>query len=175
MSSLFWYNLRWVDENRNSFITSGGRQAALSRYILYPSMPHISFLSLAINLNRSVFHATTFESSAEAYEGGSPPPWGGGSFCLHFPSSGNLHSTLHCITLDHRNYKIKKRNKICSDSQQYPSNLFLIKYCIKHPCFPFWKLNIFICGFSTKVTRAFLSSETMEKWRFQRYIGHATQ
>ena len=33
------------------------------------------------------------------------PPWGGreGSFnitnCLHFPSSGNLHSTLHCIAL----------------------------------------------------------------------------
>ena len=40
--------------------------------------------------------------------------------------------------------------------------------------FPFWKLNIFICGFSTKVTRAFLASETMEKWRFQRYIRHAT-
>ena len=29
--------------------------------------------------------------------------------------------------------------------------------------FPIWKLNIFICGFSTKVTPAYLASETMEK------------
>ena len=36
--------------------------------------------------------------------------------------------------------------------------------------FPFWKLNVFICGFSTKVSRAFLASVTMEKWRFQGYI-----
>ena len=66
------------------------------------------------------------------------------------------------------------RHNFNSDSQQYPSKLCLIKYCIKYRCFPFWKLSIFICGFSTKVTHAFLASETKEKWRFQRYIGHAT-
>ena len=66
-----------------------------------------------------------------------------------------------------------EKKKICSDSQQYPSKLCLIKHCIKYPCFPFWKLNIFCCGFITKVTWAFLDSETMVKWRFQRYIGHA--
>ena len=97
-------------ENRNSFITSGGRQAALSRYILYPSMPHISFLSLAMNLNRSVFHATTFESSAEAYEGGSPPPWGGAlSACISLPQAIYI---LHCIALHSITETIRLRKEI---------------------------------------------------------------
>ena len=78
---------------------------------------------------------------------------------------------LHCT---HPNLKVKKRIKIYSDSKQYPLKLCLIKYYIKLPCFLFWKLNIFICGFSTKVTCAFLASATMEKWRFRWYIGHAT-
>jgi len=35
--------------------------------------------------------------------------------------------------------------------------------------FPILKLIIFIFGFSTKVTHAFLASEIKEKLRFQRY------
>ena len=48
---------------------------------------------------------------------------------------------------------------------QYPSELCLIKYCIKYPCFPFSKLIIFICCFSTNVTHALLALEMMEKYK----------
>ena len=119
-----------------------------------------------------------------AYEGGGRAPHPpirvpslrgvlmGGSFNIT-SSSGNLHSTLHYIALT-QTKRLRKKIKIYSDSQQYPSKLCLIKYCIKNPCFSFWKQNIIICGFSTKVTCAFLAPETMDKWRFLRYIGHAT-
>ena len=87
--------------------------------------------------------------------------------CFHFPSSGNLHSILHCIeiTLTKRLRKEIKYILIHNNT--------LLSF-VKYPCFPFWKLISFICGFTTKVTRTFIASETMEKWRFQRYIGHAT-
>ena len=103
------------------------------------------------------------------------PPWGGlfkYYICMHFPSLGNLHSKWNCIALSQT--KRLRKEKIYSDSQQYPSKLCLAEHCIKYPCFPIGKLIIFICGFSTKVTHEFLASETMEKWRFQRCIGHAT-
>ena len=78
---------------------------------------------------------------------------------LAFPFLRQSNYTLHCIALPQT--KRLRRLKIYSDSQQYPSKLCLIN--IKYSCFPFLKLIIFICGFSTKVTRAFLASETMEK------------
>ena len=46
-------------------------------------------------------------------------------------------------------FPVRVRNKLYSDSQQFPSKLCLIKYYIKYPG----------CGFSTKVTHAFLASE----------------
>ena len=85
---------------------------------------------------------------------------------------GLLSSLINIVSIER--FKSDCRHHFNSDLQQYPSKLCLIKYCIKYPCFPFLKLIIFICGFSTKVTRSFLASETMDKWRFQRYIGHAT-
>ena len=99
-----------------------------------------------------------------------PAPRGGTLLILHMLVFPLLKQYIFCIALHSPKLKIKKRNKIYSDSQQNPSMLGLIKCCIKYPCFPFRKLIIFICGFSTKVTRAFLASETMEKWRFQGYI-----
>ena len=47
--------------------------------------------------------------------GGPGTPWGLFQYyiCLHFPSSGNLNSTLHCT---HTNKKIKKWNKLYSNS-----------------------------------------------------------
>ena len=96
---------------------------------------------------------------------------GGGSFnitsaCISLPQAIYiLHSTLHCIALHSPILKDSERKKLYYDSQQNPSKLCLIKYCIKYPCFPFWKLMIFICGFSAKVTHTFLASETTEKWR----------
>jgi len=94
--------------------------------------------------------------------------------CLHFPSSGNLHSTLHCIALT-QTKRLRKEIDIYSDSHQYASKLCLIKYCIKYPCFPFWKVIIlFVVSLQKWLIWTFLASERMEKWRFQRYIGHAT-
>ena len=103
--------------------------------------------------------------------------WGVGDFqyyiCLHFPSSGNLLSTLHCIAL-FQTIRLRKAIKYTRVQKQYPSKLCLIKIALNiRPCFPFWKLIIFICGSSTKVTRAFLASETLENWRFQKCIWHA--
>ena len=102
---------------------------------------------------------------------------GGGLFkyyiCLPFPCLGNLHSNQHCIALT-QTKRLRKEKNIFWFTTIYPSKLCLFKHCIKYPCFPIGKLIIFICGFSTKVTHAFLASETMDKWRFQRCIGHAT-
>jgi len=111
-------------------------------------------------------------------------PWGGwalmgggGLFkyyiCLPFPCLGNLHSNQHCIALT-QTKRLRKEKNIFWFTTIYPSKLCLVEHCIKYPCFPIGKLIIFICGFSTKVTHAFLASETMDKWRFQRCIGHAT-
>ena len=63
--------------------------------------------------------------------GGAEPPgpaWRG-SFnityaCISLPQAIYI---LHCIALHSPKLKIKKRNKIYSDSQQYPSRLCLIK------------------------------------------------
>ena len=112
---------------------------------------------------------------SRAYKGGgwgARPPWGrhtwgGGSFnitsaCFFLPQA--IYN-LHCIALHSPILKDSERKKLYYDSQQNPSKLCLIKYCIKYPCFPFWKLMIFICGFSEKVTHTFLASETTEKWR----------
>ena len=96
--------------------------------------------------------------------GAEPPgPARRDSFDITYACFPFLKQSIFCIALHSPKLKIKKRNKIYSDSQQNPSMLGLIKCCIKYPCFPFRKLIIFICGFSTKVTRAFLASETMEK------------
>ena len=70
------------------------------------------------------------------------------SACMSLPQAIYI---LHCIALHSPKLKHIKRIEIYSDSQQSPSKLCLIKYCIKNPCFPFWKLKIFIFGFSTKV------------------------
>ena len=103
--------------------------------------------------------------------------WGGALLLLHllaFPFlRQSSYSTLHCIALT-QTQKLRKELKYI-----YWFTTILFKalsdqlYYIKYPCFPFWKLIIFICVSSTKVTNAFLASETMEKWRFQRYIGQA--
>ena len=84
-------------------------------------------------------------------------------------SSGNLHSTLHCIALTRPKRFRKEINYILI----HHNTLQSFVWSSIASMFPFWKLNVFICGFSTKVTCAFLFSETMEKWRFQRYIRHA--
>ena len=68
--------------------------------------------------------------------------------------------------------KLKELKFILIHKNVLQSSHCLMKYCIKQPCFPFWKQNIFICGFSTKVKFAhFLLHETMKKWRFQRYTS----
>ena len=57
---------------------------------------------------------------------------GGALLILHllafpFLRQSTFHIALHCT---HPNYKIKKRNKIYSDSQQYPSKICLIKFVL---------------------------------------------
>ena len=108
-----------------------------------------------------------------AYEGGRAPgppyscplwggdSWGGGSFNIT-SSSGNLHSTLSmCIALA----QTKRLRKELKDILIYNNTLqsFVWSSIALKIRFPFWTLNIFIFGFSTKVTRACLASETMEK------------
>ena len=88
-----------------------------------------------------------------AYEGGlSPRP---SPYAVRAPSEGgsfNITSAyislpqaiyiLHCIALHSPKLKdYRKRIEINSDSQQY---LCVIKYCIKHPCFPFLRGSIML-------------------------------
>ena len=79
---------------------------------------------------------------------------------------GLLSSLINIVSIER--FKSDCRHHFNSDSQQYPSKLCLIKYCIKYPCFTFWKLNIFICvglftSIATKVTHAFQLLQ--KRWR----------
>ena len=114
--------------------------------------------------------------------GPSPPPpttcatpeggtHGGGSFnitstYISLPQAiYNLHSTLHCIALT-QTKRLRKEIKYIliynNNLQSFVWSSIALKIHVSH--FENWS---FICGFSTKVTRAFLAWETMEKWRFQ--------
>ena len=104
--------------------------------------------------------------------GGAEPPdacllWGGGHslgslcyLCLHFPSSGNLHSTLHCIALSQTKRLRKELKYILIHNNTLQSFVWSSIA---------FNIHVSHFGFSTKTTRAFLASETTEKWRFQRY------
>ena len=81
-------------------------------------------------------------------QGARPPPLRRANLILYllaflFLRQSTFYLSLHCT---HPNSNVTKRNKLYSDSQQYPSKLCLIKYLIKYPWRPFWKLIIFICG-----------------------------
>ena len=106
-----------------------------------------------------------------AYEGGGRAPGpptrapseggthgGEGLLILHLPQAIYI---LHCIALT----QTKKVRKELKDILIYNNTLqsFVWSSIALKIRFPFWTLNIFIFGFSTKVTRACLASETMEK------------
>ena len=80
-----------------------------------------------------------------AYEG---PPWEGGGYfnitsaCISQPQAIYI---LHCIALHSPKLKIKKRNKMYSDSQQYPSMSDQVLHLIS--MFPILKIDYFYLWF----------------------------
>ena len=101
--------------------------------------------------------------------------WGGALWTIHqlafpFLRQSTFYIALHCIAFT----QIKRLRKEIRYVLIHNSTLQSFVWSSIALNIHVWKLNIFIGGFTTKVTYAFLASETLEKWRFQRYIGHAT-
>ena len=81
---------------------------------------------------------------------------------MHFPSAGNLQSTLHFIALT-QTKRLRKELIYILIHNKRPSKLCLINYC-KHPCsFLFWKLNIYLFVFSLQKCLAHFLLQ--KRWR----------
>ena len=84
--------------------------------------------------------------------------------CFHFPSSGNLHSILHCIALT-RTKRLRKEIKyilIHNTLQSFGWSSIALNIhvsILKTECFYLW--------FLYKNDLRISCLETMEKWRFQ--------
>ena len=82
-----------------------------------------------VEIEQKIYLYVPNRSASVAYEGGGEPP---GPPMRAISEGGGLH-WYYNLTL------------------HYPSKLCLIKYCINHPCFPFWK-------------RKFLFVVSLQKW-----------
>ena len=140
---------------------------------------------------KSVINNSTDNTLAGVYKGGPshPNPHRGGHLwwallilhLLAFPFlrqvnkylAGNLHSTLHCIALT-RTKRLRKEIKYSLIHNNALQSFVWSSIALNIHVFHF-KNWLFHFWFLYKIDLCILiASETMKKWRFQRYIGHAT-